>query len=226
MATSSIRIIYDREKTVPKLYNLGIKTIGDLANTNKEFLMQKFGKFGLLMWNNANGIDEEEVNNKIEDPKSIGNSVTLPSDITNIDEIYKIIVALCEQVTFRLRRHNLIANTVNVQLRTKDFKDYSHQKQLKQATSSTKEILELSKEILVEMYKKEPIRLVGLRVDNLENKDEVQLSFFSNDINHQKQEKIDSVLDNLKNKYGYDSITRAGKLEIQNIVKENKKIKD
>lgn len=211
------------KKTVPKLHNLRIKTIGDLAKTDKDFLIKKFGKHGLLMWNNANGIDEEEVNNKIEEPKSIGNSVTLPKDVKSTDEIYKIIVALCEQVTYRLRKHNLVANTVNVQLRTKEFNDYSHQKQLKIATSSTKEILELAKEILLEMYKNESIRLVGLRVDNLESKDEVQLSLFSNDFNHQKQEKIDSVLDNLKNKYGYNSITRAGKLEVQNIVKDKDK---
>lgn len=214
-------------KTVPKLYNLRIKTIGDLAKTDKDFLFKKFGKHGLLMWNYANGIDDSEVNNKIEQPKSIGNSVTLPSDTTSIDEIFKIIVALCEQVTYRLRKHKLVANTVNIQLRTKDFNDYSHQKQLKTATSSTKEILNTAKEILFEMYKNEPIRLVGFRVDNLENKDEVQLSFFTNDLNHEKQEKLDIVLDNLKNKYGYNAISRAGKLEIKDIVEgKEKKIKD
>ena len=206
-------------KTVPKLYNLGIKTIGDLAKTNKEFLSKRFGKFGIMIWNYANGIDDSEVKNTKEDPKSIGNSVTLPKDIKSIDEIQKIVVALCEQVSFRLRKYNLIANTVNVQLRTKDFVDYSHQKQLKYATSSTKQILETAKEVLLEMYKNEPIRLVGVRVDNLENKDEIQLSFFSQEEVEEKQDKLDTVLDNLKNKYGYNFITRAGELEIKNIIK-------
>ncbi len=207
-------------KTVPKLYNLGIKTIGDLAKLDKEFLVKRFGKFGIMMWNYANGIDDSEVEERKEDPKSIGNSVTLPKDVNSIEELEKIVLALCEQVSFRLRKHNLIANTVNVQLRTKDFKDYSHQKQLKFSTSSTKEILENAKEILKEMYKNEPIRLVGVRADNLENKDEVQLSIFKND---EKQDKIDSVLDNIKTKYGYNSITRAGKLDVENIVKGKEK---
>lgn len=214
------------KKTVPKLYNLRIKTIGDLAKADKNFIIKRFGKFGLTMWNYANGIDNQEVISKPEEPKSIGNSVTLPNDATSPDEIKKIILALCEQVSFRLRKHNLIANTVNVQLRTKDFIDYSHQKQLKYATSSTKEILETSKEIFTEMYKKEPIRLVGVRVDNLENKDEVQMSFFTQE-NDEKQEKLDIVLDNLKNKYGYNMVTRAGKLEVETIVKgKEKKIKE
>ena len=214
------------KKTVPKLYNLRIKTIGDLAKADKEFIIKRFGKFGITMWNYANGIDDSEVNNKFELPKSIGNSVTLPNDLTSIDEINKIILALSEQVSFRLRKYDLVATTVNVQLRTKDFIDHSHQKQLKCATSSTKEILELAKEIAIEMYHGEAIRLVGVRVDNLEAKDEVQISFFS-DENETKQEKIDSVLDSLKNKFGYNAITRAGKLEVQEYVKgKEKKIKD
>ena len=206
-------------KTVPKLYNLGIKTIGDLAKTNKEFLSKRFGKFGIMIWNYANGIDDSEVKNKRELPKSIGNSITLPKDLKSADEIQKIIVALCEQVSFRLRKYNMIANTVNVQLRTKDFYDYSHQKQLKYATASTKQIIETAKDVFLEMYKNEFIRLVGVRVDNLENKDEIQLSFFSQEEVEKKQDKLDTVLDNLKNKYGYNFITRAGELEIKNIIK-------
>ncbi len=207
------------KKTVPKLHNLRIKTIGDLAKTDKEFLIKRFGKHGNLMWNYANGIDEDEVNSKVELPKSIGNSVTLPQDVKNIDDIYKIVIALCEQVSYRLRKYNLVANTVNVQLRTKDFVDYSHQKALKFSTSSTKEIIETAKQIVLEMYKNESIRLIGVRVDNLENKDEVQLSIFANDL---KQDKLDTVLDSLKLKYGYNSITRAGELDIKDIVKEKK----
>ena len=214
------------KKTVPKLHNLRIKTIGDLAKSDKDFIVKRFGKFGITMWNYANGIDDSEVNNKEELPKSIGNSVTLPNDLKNIEEINKIVVALCEQVSYRLRHYNLVASTVNIQLRNKDFVDHSHQKQLKYETSSTKEIIETAKEILKEMYNGESIRLVGVRVDNLENKEETQISFFSKD-NEEKQEKIDYVLDTLKSKYGYNSVTRAGKLEVENIVKgKEKKMKE
>ena len=214
------------KKTVPKLHNLRIKTIGDLAKTDKEFIVKRFGKFGITMWNYANGIDDSEVNNKEELPKSIGNSVTLPNDLKDINEINKIVVALSEQVSYRLRHYNLVASTVNVQLRNKDFVDHSHQKQLKYETSSTKEIIETAKEILKEMYNGDSVRLVGVRVDNLENKEETQISFFSKD-NEEKQEKIDSVLDTLKLKYGYNSVTRAGKLEVENIVKgKEKKMKE
>lgn len=197
-------------KTVPKLLNMQIKTIGDIAKTDKNILIKNFGKHGQMMWEYANGIDNSEVNTKYEPPKSIGNSITLPRDLERIEDIDPIILALCEKVSFRLRKHKMVANVVNVQLRTNKFIDYSHQKKLKFATSNTKEILETSKEILKEMYKGESIRLVGLRVDNLEEEDQIQLSLFSMDNN--KQSTLDKTLDNIINKYGIGTVTRAGKL--------------
>lgn len=139
-------------KTVPKLYNMRIRTIGELAKTDKELLIKKFGKHGKMMWEYANGIDNSEVNYKIEKPKSIGNSVTLPIDISDIEQLGKVLVALVEQVSHRLRKEELIANVVNVQLRTNKFEDFSHQAKLDTATSSTKEILKKAKELLNEMY--------------------------------------------------------------------------
>ena len=207
------------KKTVPKLYNMGIKTIGDLAKADKNKIIKKFGKHGLLMWEYANGIDKSEVQYKQEKPKGIGNSITLPKDINNLEELEKILLALAEQVTFRLRKYDMLANVVNVQLRTKDFIDRSHQGKLNYSTSSTKKIYSKAKELLEQTYKKgETIRLIGLRVDNLINKNEKQISIFEN-IDNRKQEKLDETLDELKAKYGYDFITRAGKMDIKKIIK-------
>ena len=206
------------KKTVPKLYNLQIKTIGDLAHTDKTLLEKKFGKHGIMMWEYSNGIDNSEVKYKEEKPKGIGNSVTLPENVTNIEKLEEILLALSEQVAYRLRRYQMKASTVNVQLRTSNFKDTSHQGKLLIETSSTKEIYKKAKELLSQMYKSEiPIRLIGLRVDGLKG-EKSQLSLFQNKEN-EKQEKLDKVMDELKNKYGYNSITRAGKMNLGNILK-------
>ena len=214
------------KKTVPKLYNMGIKKIGQLAKTDEKILVKKFGKFGKMMWEYANGIDNSEVNYLPEKPKSIGNSVTLPVDISDIEQLEEVIVALTEQVTYRLRKENLLANVVNVQLRTKDFEDFSHQAKLDCATSSTKEILKKAKELLNEMYRQGIfIRLIGVRVDNLVEKDELQLSLFGNTESHNKQEKLDKILDGLNEKYGYDFVKRAGKMNIDKLIKLKPKLK-
>ena len=207
------------KKSLPALYKIHVKTIGDLAKQDKQLLMKRFGKHGLMMWEYANGIDKSEVHYWEEKPKGIGNSVTLPRDLAEKEKIEKVLLTLTEQVTYRLRKYNMYANVVNVQLRTKDFKDFSHQKKLIYATSNTKEIYKVAKELLDEMYKKGTfIRLVGLRVDNLVEKNEVQLSLFSG-IEDKKLERLDEVVDKLKEKYGYNSITRAGKLNSEKIIK-------
>ncbi len=206
-------------KSVPKLYNMQIKTIGDLAKADKSMLEKKFGKHGIMMWEYANGIDNTEVKYKKEKPKGIGNSITLPQNITQIKKLEEILLALAEQVTYRLRRYNLLANTVSVQLRTKDFEDSSHQGKLINATATTKEIYKQAKQLLEEMYQNgKPIRLIGLRVDNLIEKEEKQLSLFESKEND-KQEKLDKTIDALKEKYGYNTITRAGKMQVQDILK-------
>ena len=207
------------KRTVPKLYNMQIKTIGDLAKMDKKVLEKKFGKHGIMMWEYANGIDNSEVHYKEEKPKGVGNSITLPENITEIEKLEEILLALTEQVTYRLRKYNLLAKTVNVQLRTKDFEDTSHQGKLLEATASTKEIYEKAKGLLNQMYHKPmAIRLIGVRVDNLVEKEELQLSLFHNEKN-EKQEKLDKVVDELKNKYGYNKITRAGKMNAGDLLK-------
>lgn len=206
-------------KTVPKLYNLQIKTIGDLARADKALLEKKLGKHGGMIWEYANGIDDSEVKYQEEKPKGIGNSVTLPQNVSDLKRLEEIVLALTEQVTFRLRRYDLLTNTVSVQLRTKEFQDFSHQGKLMLPTANTKDIYQKAKELLQQMYQKQsPIRLVGVRVDQLIEKEEQQLSFFRGK-QDEKQEKLDKAIDALKEKYGYQSITRAGKMNVDNILK-------
>ena len=165
------------------------------------------------------GIDNSEVVYKKERPKSIGNSVTLPNDVRSKEKLEEVLFALTEQVTYRLRKEKLLATVVNVQLRTKDFVDFSHQKKLETPISNTKEIFTAAKILLNEMFKTGmAIRLVGVRADNLVEKNELQLSLFNNNDN-EKQDKIDNAVDKLKEKYGYDFITRASNLNLEKYVK-------
>lgn len=214
------------KRTVPKLYNMGVKTIGQLAQTDEKILIKKFGKFGKMMWEYANGIDNSEVNYLREKPKSIGNSVTLPMDVSDIEQLKEVVVALTEQVTYRLRKENLLATVVNVQLRTKNFEDFSHQTKLDCATSNTKDILKSAKNLLKEMYKSEMFfRLVGVRVDGLVEKEQLQLSLFGNTEDNKKQQKLDSVLDSINEKYGYNFVKRAGKMNVDKKIFDNFKKK-
>ena len=209
-------------KTVPKLFNMRIKTIGDLAKYDRNVLIKKFGKHGNLMWEYANGIDDTEVHYLAEKPKGIGTSITLPVDVCDLNKLEEILLELTEQVCFRLRKEKMVAKSVNVQLRTKDFIDFSHQGKLDFFTASTKEIYKKAKELLNEMYKENTfIRLIGVRVDKLDDENESQMSLFENSDN-KKQEILDKTLDDLKNKYGYTSIVRGTNINNRKNIRKSK----
>ena len=193
------------KRTVPFLKSINVRTIGDLAKTDKNFLEKKLGKHGTLIWEYANGIDNSEVIYEQNKPKSIGNSITLPVDFVQREKIENVLLQVTELVTYRLRKWELLANTISVQLRTNKFKDYSHQKKLLFSTNTTTEIYRCVKEIFSEMYNNEPIRLIGVRADKLIEKSEEQISFFSS---NKKYQKIDEVLDNINKKYGKNTIGR------------------
>lgn len=126
----------------------------------------------------------------------------------NIEDLERILVELVEKVSYRLRKSDMYANVVNVQLKTKEFKNMSHQKKLDTRTDTTKDILDAAKELLKELHKGELIRLVGVRVDGLVEKDQMQLSMFDMPENT-KNKKIDEAMDKLKEKFGYEIVTRA-----------------
>lgn len=212
-------------KSIPKLAQMGIKTIEDLAHQDEKMLMKRFGKHGKLIWEYANGIDESPVVYQPEQPKCIGNSITLPEDIYNINRLNEILLALSEQVAFRLRKHELKANVVSVQIKTKDFVNLSHQKKLSLPTNTTKEIYETSKELLKELHQNRGVRLIGIQTSKLIEKDEMQLSIFDGETS-KKQEKIDDVMEDLKKKYGYGIITRAGEMKVKNMLNIRKEKKE
>ena len=205
-------------KSLPKLQKMGIKTIGDLAKSDEKLLIKNFGKYGKMIWEYSNGIDNEEVNYIKENPKNIGNSITLPYDYNDIEKIEEVLLALVEQVSYRLRNQEMFANVVNVQIKTNEFKVFSHQRKLDFATDSTKIIGKEAKKLLTEIYNNTPIRLIGISISGLVEKEERQISLFEN-VENEKQKKIDSVLDNIKEKYGYEAITRAGKMQIDKNIK-------
>ncbi len=213
------------KRSIPKLEKMGIKTIGDLARTDEKVLIRKFGKFGKMIWEYANGIDTEPVEVERGKPKGIGNSVTLPHDEANIEKLEEVLLALVEQVSYRLRRQQVLANVVNVQIKTSEFKVFSHQRKLSEPTDSTKYIYKEAKKLFSELYNlssNKQIRLLGVRVDNLVEKEEMQLSIFKlqqTNSEADKQEKIDDVIDTLKNKYGYNTITRAGKMNVDKFIR-------
>ncbi|MBP3921085.1 MAG: DNA polymerase IV [Bacilli bacterium] len=198
------------KKTVPKLNKLGIKTIEDLAKYNEHILYKYFKNQANNMISSAKGIDNSIVTNKKEEPKGIGNEITLNHDIKDKEKLYEYLLTLSEKVGLRLRNENKYANVVTVILKDNTFRKYSHQKKLENSTNDSNKIFNFSKIILNEIYKDEPIRLIGIRLEKLTKQKITQVSLF--DIKEEPQEDISKLIDSINTKYGNSAIKKASLL--------------
>ncbi len=195
--------------TSQKLKKININTIGELANTNMLYLKTLLKSHGILIWNYANGIDHSPVHNSGEIiQKGLGNSTTLPFDITHSKEAYRVLLALTERVSMRLRNLNCLCFLVAISIKTDTFVRYSHQIKLIVPTSSTTEIFNSVKRLFDDVWKHEPIRHLGVRVSEFVAKDFYQLSFFDSKYK-EKNQKLDRTVDLIREKYGDTALIRS-----------------
>ena len=195
------------KKATEKLNSLYVYTIGELANSNVELLKAKFKSYGLMIWEYANGIDNSKVEINTGEMKGISNATTLAEDIINKEAAYKVLRSLVEKVSTRLRELNKCCNSVSVNIRSSDFKNYSHQKKLVNPTDSTRKLLETVLELFDEAWKKEPIRLLGVSLTQLVDEGHYQISIFEN-LEYEKEKALDKTLDSIRKKYGQDAVKR------------------
>lgn len=194
--------------TNKKLLNMGIHTIGDLANTNPKILKSHLKKHGEVIWNFANGIDTESV---IEEPapnKGYGNSTTISFDVTDAETAKKVLLSLSETVGTRLRADNVKIGVVSVGIRDYNLAYYGHQMKLQSTTNITNEIHAAACQLFDEMWNGIPIRHLGIHTSQVTNENARQLSLFSV-IDYEKQERMDRAIDDIRKKFGNDSVMRA-----------------
>lgn len=162
-----------------RLVQLGIRTIGELANTDPEFLQQHFKSHGKLMWEYANGISNAPLNPDNHEAKGIGNSTTLASDVTTAPDAKKVLLALAEQVASRLRQAHQLAQTVTVEIKYNTFRSCSRQTQLSIPAATSGTLYDCACRLFDELWDGTPIRLLGIRTSKLVPEDTpVQLSLF------------------------------------------------
>lgn len=206
-------LFYVGKSTKDKLYTMGIRTIGELANTDKKILVANLKSHGELIWNIANGIDISNLHSKTDKNKGYGNSTTVAVDITESESARIVLLSLCETVAKRLRADKVKGELITVTIKDNNFQSYSHQKQIDYATNSTSDIFEYAMEIFNEMWEGTPIRLLGVSAGKLQTSDQaVQLSLFDDDI-HIKREACDVAIDKIREKFGKDAIKRATYLD-------------
>lgn len=115
--------------TAKTLKKFGLHTIGDIARMELPAMKKMLGRMGESLWLYANGLDDSPVKpaNDREPAKSIGNSVTLPRDITTEPEVRETFLSLAESVAASLRAQKLKTSEVQITVKNGDFEEFQRQ---------------------------------------------------------------------------------------------------
>ena len=206
-------LLYVGPATERKLRNIGIYTIGQLAEASPELLEYKLGKMGLVLHTFANGLDVSPVqrSDHIRAIKSVGNSATTPRDLVSDDDVRLMLYLLAESVACRMRELASKCMVVEVSVRDKELHWYSRQRKLTVPTCSSAEIAEVAFDLFRRSYPWTlPVRSIGVRGAELVDATiGIQTSLFDNDRRRSAWEQIDVAVDRLRQRYGYMSVRRA-----------------
>lgn len=204
-------LLYVGHATKKKLRNYAIYTIGDLAAADPRFLKSILGVNGVMLWQFANGLDRSPVADASASPpvKSIGNSTTLPYDITKETDVRITLYVLAESVAERLRDQGLKCAVVQLGIRDKTLFSWERQHKLQFPTNASAELAEKA----LELYKKNPpsfpVRSISIRACKLSPENERQLSCLPEYASIEKQEKLEKAVDSIRSRFGHHSIKRA-----------------
>lgn len=197
------------KRTAKRLHELSIHTIGELARKDVSFLNRYFKNQGINLKKSANGIDDSKVEPQISKNPSISITETLTKDTEDFSVLEEVIFRQTRELCMELRHRKKYCNVVAVIFKNDCFESYTKQQKLGNATDHTEEIYAIVRKLLYSSWRKDPIRLIGVRLADLTDERKKQLSIFDNDQNETVDDSFQKTVDEINRKYGIDAVIPA-----------------
>ena len=205
------------KKTAPRLKSVGINTIGDLyerMNSEDPDVKNILGKscFTLQEWLEGKGSDAIETEKW--DPKSIGNSTTLPFDTDDAEIIKKFFLDLAKEVSMRSKREEKLGHTIQIVVKDINFKSFNKSISLENPTNDYKVIYENACQLFDKNFKGIMLRLVGVTLQNLIDPREmaVQMSLFDYE-SHEKEDATKMIINDINRSLKKPLLKRASEVK-------------
>jgi DNA polymerase-4 len=200
------------EKMFHLLCNMGVKKIETLQLMPVELLQSTLGKFGVQIWNKANGLDDSPVI-QYHERKSISSERTYGRDTTDMQQLTTTIKAMAENLAYQLRQGNRLCSCVTVKLRYADFNTYTKQVQIPY-TSADHHLIPKVMELFNKLYDRRLlVRLIGVRYSGLIHGN-YQMNLFDDVA---RMIRLYEAMDEIRAKFGSRSIMRASTFSARTI---------
>lgn len=206
-------LLFVGRATTVKLQNYGIRTIGDIAAANPDFLKRLLGVNGLQLWRYASGKDDTPVMHKdfVSPIKSVGHGITCVADLLDEEEVWKVMLELSQDIGHRLRLHKLKASGVQISLRSNDLGYRQFQGPLSLSTQSPMLIAKKARALFHENYRwLNPVRAVTVRAINLiPQESPEQIDLFTDMRRKEKEEKLGDCIEEIRRRFGKRAVFQA-----------------
>jgi len=200
-------------RTQDTLEQLGVRTIGHLAEIPPEALNSVFGQSGYAFQQHARGIHFGRVE-ETPYPKSIGRETTFAEDLLDWEHIESVLCYLMERATYALREHQMETRCVTLKVRYADFKTVTFARTLAEPTDLDKTIYETLRALLPKAKSRRArVRLIGVSLSSLTH-NQHQLSLFPPKL-HQKWRRALVGVDRVRDRYGFDLLRSARSMKLQ-----------
>lgn len=187
-----------------------IRTIGDLARTDPDFLQRQLGKNGLSLWRYANGYDRSPVMDQefIPPVKSVGHGITTVADLETNEEVWPVILELAQDIGHRLKQYQKVASAVAIHIRDNTLLTKQWQAPISMPTQTAIVIARAANELFRQRYQwNHPIRSVTVQAIRLFSQDTPrQIDLFTDMNRIEKLERLDRCVEYIRSRFGKDSI--------------------
>lgn len=205
-------LLYVGRSSCRKLHEYGIFTIGELALTPVDTLERILGVNGKLLSSYARGEDESRVMHKdyVSPMKSLGHGITCTADLVNEDEVWRVLLALSQDLGHRLRVHGLAASGVQLSVKDNDLKMYQFRCRLPVISQSPYEIALCARRLFTRYDWKKNVRALTVQtIDLVPQEQSFQTDLFTDYSRSEKQQSIDDAVDNIRNRFGKRAVSPA-----------------
>lgn len=214
-------LLFIGKATQEKLNSHGIYTIGDLARSAPEYLHSLLGTTGELLHVYANGKDMTPVSSSTAEQavKSVGNGMTVPRDMETYEDVHIVMMMLSENVSHRLRDHGMKAGVISVSMRSNTLELADRQMRIQTYTNLATEICDAAMKLVKANCQvnergllKKPLRSITVTVSGLVADGEAameQSSVFEPVEGRIRQERLERMIDSLRERFGHHCIKRA-----------------
>lgn len=201
-------------KNAETLGELGLTTVGDVANWSEAALVSRLGKLGGEIWRRAQGIDFRPVLTEHE-AKSISKEVTFAKDVADEAELKLTLRRLSDGVGRQARKAGLAGATIKLKLRWSDFTTLSRQLTLDNPTDLDGEIYRAAARLFDQVWiAGKPVRLIGVGLGGF-GAPVKQMGLWQEQPGERHAAVLQTALDRLRDKFGETTITRASDLHFR-----------